>query len=208
MKIQQEKQIFIEYFNKLIKLLADFPQVNRQIDFLKERLFINILKKMSFLENMIFNSDKIKYYLDKDISEFNIDSIEKAIEGFSVLKLLFRLISRKEYILRLLRFSLLGEDKINSYPNIKLAKGVQGPWSRLDLPLKERVWEWRDIEEEMMGKRRDFQRQKRYRNGFLNYNQPGVGEGHYWRELRTEPYLWSDRFNDSPYQQLKPGTWR
>ncbi|MFW6173100.1 MAG: hypothetical protein ACOC5T_05090, partial [Elusimicrobiota bacterium] len=71
----------------------------------------------------------------------------------------------------------------------------------LDLPMEERVFKWRDIEDEVRGRERGKEKQRRYRQGFENYNNDGrVGEGYYWREMRNEPYSWYDRGTSSPYK--------
>ena len=36
-----------------------------------------------------------------------------------------------------------------------------------------------------------------------SHNNDFVGEGHNWREVRNEPYSWSNRKDESPYQTMK-----
>ncbi len=79
---------------------------------------------------------------------------------------------------------------------IKTARGISGPWANLDLPLEERKFPFGI---ELQGRERDKKGQRRYRKGFENYNTENVGDGHYWRELRNEPYSWADRNSESPY---------
>ncbi len=77
-----------------------------------------------------------------------------------------------------------------------MAAGVAGPGSRLDLPLKERVFEFGT---EVGNRTKAKQKQRRYRKGLENYDSESFAEGHYWRELRNEPFAWSDRNFDDPY---------
>ncbi len=81
----------------------------------------------------------------------------------------------------------------------KTARGIQGPWGNLDLPMQERVFKWDDVSEETYGRRADIQKQRRYVMGLEDYHSPNVKVGYYWRELRNEPYLFSDADTESPY---------
>ena len=79
-------------------------------------------------------------------------------------------------------------------------QGVEGPWSHLDLPMQERVFEWKDIDEETMGRQEDKQHQRRYLMGLEDYDsQDGFKEGFYYRDLALEPYLFEDAGEESPY---------
>jgi len=83
--------------------------------------------------------------------------------------------------------------------NQKIARGIQGPWGNLDLPMQERVFKWDDVSEETYGRRADIQKQRRYVMGLEDMDDPNVKVGYYWRELRNEPYLFSDSDTESPY---------
>jgi len=103
------------------------------------------------------------------------------------------------YIIHLLKFSKAGEEAVCKYV-VKTARGVQGPWGNLDLPMLERQFKWDDVAEETRGRDRDIKRQHRYRMGLENYNNDGrTGEGFYWREIRNEPFSWYDRDSEDPY---------
>ena len=101
------------------------------------------------------------------------------------------------YIGRLLKYAFRGKNKIAEQDIVKLARGISGPWAHLDLPMEERVFDFGD--DEMRGRVKSRQRQRRYRKSMENYHSPGVGEGHYWREIRNEPFSWYDRESEDPY---------
>ena len=71
--------------------------------------------------------------------------------------------------------------------------------SALRAKAKERVYDFGD--DHMGGAVKDRQHQRRYRKNLENYNRAdgGVGEGHYWREIRNEPFSWKDRKDEDPY---------
>ena len=134
---------------------------------------------------------------NRDIKSFSKDQIYKFIDYKITIDWTYRRINRLIYLRKLLSFSLLGKKKIAQH-NIKLARGVSGPWSNLDLPVQERVFTW-DDQEFNKDVSKQKQKQNRYRKGFEAYDEPGVAEGHYWRELRNEPFSWADRGSESPY---------
>jgi len=145
---------------------------------------------------------------DKDILHFSYE-IMNCISNYRIaLDWIYRSNKKIEYIASLLSLLLDGKDKIDNVV-IKVAKGIQGPWGNLDLPMEERVFNWDEVSGETYGRDRDKRMQQRYLMGYDTYNKSGkVGEGFYWRELRNEPFSWKDRYEDSPYPQLNPGTWR
>lgn len=162
-------------------------------------LFIFSLKDMAkfiemfeFLDNSALKAC-VQKALNLDIVEYNYKQIS-AIPDYKIsIDWIFRVTNRLCYIKNMLK-SLKSKNK--------LASGVSGPWSNLDLPMLERVFSWRDIDEETRGKDRDIRRQQRYRKSFEAYNNDGrVGEGHYWRELKNEPFSWYDRKDEDPYYQ-------
>lgn len=208
--LKNESELFFEYMEKTLKMLYEGypkePEVG--IDEIRVKLFISSLKKFCELFNLISGKRIHDIYLSRDISEYSKEVIENLPDFLASLDLLYRSCSIKRYKIKLLRCIRAGENKTNKI-KVKTAAGVNAPWGRLDLPLLERAFPYSDIEEEMQGKRDDIKRQHRYQKGFEAYNNDGrVGEGHYWREMRNEPFLYSDRFEDSPYVSLKSGTWR
>jgi len=166
-------------------------------------LFIFSLKDMAkFLE--IFEEldhSSLKQCIEKallqDIVSYSHEQVHELPSYKMAIDWVNRLISHAKYMIHLLKFSLCGE---NHAVSIKIATGISGPWANLDLPMLERVFPWGDIDEEARGRDRDIRRQRRYRKGFEAYNNGGaVGEGHYWREIKNEPYSWYDRSTEEPY---------
>ena len=145
--------------------------------------------------------DTYEYILSKDASSFSRNQIQDFPNYKVSIDWIFRLIQKMYYVRNLLRLSLRGSKRVSEI-HVKTAAGVSGPWANLDLPMLERVFPWADVEEETRGRSRDIRKQRRYRKGFENYNNDGrVGEGHYWRELRNEPFSWYDRKTEDPYYQ-------
>jgi len=183
------------------------------VDELSLKFFIHSLKDLYDLillvcGHFVLNSQelqnilpqKIKEALEKDYTQFPKTSILTIPDSKIILDWTFRKMSLLAYIKTLLRFAKMGPTKLSKL-DIKTARGVSGPWSNLDLPMLERKYPWHDIVEEVMGRERDKKKQRRYKKGFDYYNDPygRAGEGHYWREMRNEPYSWNDRSSESPY---------
>ena len=168
-----------------------------------KKLSIFTLKDMSkfllmFDENQVSNFGKIiEQALSRDINSFSSEQLSEIIDYKISIDWIHRTILRLYYICNLLAFASIGQKKVSKY-NIKMAKGISGPWANLDLPTLERVYPFE--QEESDGRQKDKEKQRRYRKGLENYNNDGrAGEGHYWRELRNEPYSWSDNDTESPY---------
>jgi len=168
-----------------------------------KKLFIFTLKDMSKFLLMFdelqgsFLSNCVEQSLNRDINSFSSEQISKIIDYKISIDWIHRTIQRLLYICNLLGFAAIGRKKISTY-DIKTAKGISGPWANLDLPTLERVYPFE--QEESDGRQKDKEKQRRYRKGLENYNNDGrVGEGHYWRELRNEPYSWYDNDSESPY---------
>jgi len=200
--INQKKKVFLFLWEELVELLDKEDVLERKIvDERMVKLFIFSLKDFSKfllcfeeLEGSKFEK-AISDSLNKDIKSFSKEQIYDVSDYKISIDWVHRLISRLMYIRKLLIFASCGRRRIAKY-DIKMAKGVSGPWAHLDLPMQERVFPFggelnaRDIQKK---------RQRRYRKGLENYNKPGVGEGHYWRELRNEPFSWADRGTEDPY---------
>ena len=183
------------------------------LDELSLKLFIHSIKDLyDFIqfvcENFSFENEElrkilpqyVKEALNKDYTQFPKEIILTLPDNKIILDWIFREMSLLAYIQTLLRFAKFGPTKL-SQMQVKTARGVSGPWANLDLPMLERKYPWHDIVEELMGRDRDKKRQRRYKKGFDYYNDPygRAGEGHYWRELRNEPFSWSQRSSESPY---------
>jgi len=198
------KLILASLWDNACEMLSDINETEEQFhDENMKKLFIFTLKDMSkfllmFDELQVsYLSDDIENALNRDINSFSSEQISKIIDCKIAIDWVHRTIQRLYYICNLLAFASTGKIKISQY-NIKMAKGISGPWANLDLPTLERVYPFE--QEEQVGRMKDRQMQRRYRKGFQNYNNDGrCGEGHYWRELRNEPYAWEDNDSASPY---------
>jgi len=212
------KQLFFEIY----KLLNSKNVNSKVLDYRIENIFIssvvdllNFIKLLSIVdkgyEDFISKykiSTLIRGLLDKDYNEINSNCVDNLINYKISLDWVYRKICRIEYVASLLIFLRLGKSKIDKII-MKEARGIQGPRSNLDLPMEERVFAWDEVAGETYGREKDKRNQQRYLMGLDTYHRSGrVGEGYYWREMRNEPFSWSNRFTDSPYAQLKPGTWR
>jgi len=214
LRMEANGETFEELLGETIQLLS-LPQSEQDLplDELTTNLFINSLKSTKeffslLVEHFEFNDNELKKQLlpmvqsvlNKDLSLLSKDIVFQ-LPNFKIsLDWVFRKMSMLDYVRSLLRLAQLGPNKIEKM-NIKLARGVSGPWANLDLPLLERKFPWADIAEENEGRQRDKRRQARYRMGFENYNDPlgRAGCGRYWREMRNEPFSWASRGSDSPY---------
>ena len=202
--IKNHKKILASLWDNACEVLEEMSPVEEQFhDDNIKKIFIHTLKDMSkFL--LIFEelqgsnlSRIIEQSLSRDINSFSSEQLSEVIDYKISIDWIHRTINRLYYICSLLAFASLGRKKVSSY-DIKMAKGISGPWANLDLPTLERVYPFE--QEEQSGREKDKQYQRRYRKGFENYNNDGrAGEGHYWREIRNEPYSWYDNNSESPY---------
>lgn len=212
------KQLLFE----TIKVIDGKQNENGVLDLNMTNLFmnsvpdlLNFVKLLSLTSNDYerfigkYKIDKIiRGLLDKDCNDINSSCANSLINYKISLDWIYRKICKIEHIASILMFLHLGKKKVDKII-IKEARGVQGPWSNLDLPMEERVFSWDEVAGETYGREKDKRNQQRYKMGLDTYNKSGrVGEGYYWREMRNEPFSWNNRFIDSPYQQLRPGTWR
>lgn len=186
------------------------------IDHKTVNLFVHSMKALLFSLGTYMGGYGFKY-IQKDINTTDIYDVVRACMNTDYMRFpkhvilevpdyklsmdwLVRNLNKLSYLKRLLLIAMKGKDRIDKY-FIKVARGIQGPWANLDLPMQERAFEWADIEEEVRGRDSDIRKQRRYRMGFDHYNDYSKksGEGFYWTELRNEPYLWSERGDKSPY---------
>lgn len=146
------------------------------------------------LSSFIEIEDSICKALCKDINEFSYRTMSKVIEYKLGIEWVSHIIARNLYIKCLLtKYDILLHNKA-----VVVAKGVHGPYSNLDLPMQERVFEWSSISDEVSGREKDKQKQSRYTKGLEGYNDPYVNEGFIWREIKNEPFLWSKE-GENPY---------
>lgn len=188
-------------FNYLFDILNQHNTEKVLNDDIK-KIFKSMLKDLSiFLSAFdMENSDYFKLIentLNRDINSFSKKQIENVIDIKNGIDFYHRMVTRFLYIRKLLVIS--SKYKYLERDGLKMKQAaISGPWANLDLPMEERVWEYDDWY--LRGRMKDKQKQRRYTKGLKNYNNDGrVGEGHYWRELRNEPYSWENIKTDSPY---------
>ncbi len=200
--VKKQKQLLLTLWNELVDTLQDQSSSSEIIDDNMENLFIFSLKDLTKYLLCFDNAENSKYYriisraLSRDIKIFNKHQIYSIPDYKISIDWISRNISRLLYISNLLSLASMGKKRVSQY-EIKTAVGLAGPWTRLNLPMRERVFPFGfGLRAREQGK----QKQRRYRQGLENYNNsPGVGEGYYWRELRNEPFDWMDRNFEDPY---------
>jgi hypothetical protein len=216
--INSNKDISVDDFCNLLKhrheALTDVHE--KIISELKEVVNSSIRDTKKFLTRSSLSA--IKYFLKEasSINGYDVSFQKRLLSILNGCGFSFSIFSRKQIILyrmTLRWLNYLSKRDLYTYHLIesairnsrceenheKLARGIQGPWGNLDLPMQERVFKWDDVSEETYGRRADIQKQRRYVMGLEDLNSPNAKVGYYYRELRNEPYLFSDSAEESPY---------
>lgn len=209
-KIKDYIDVFRDLWKDICILLQESGSSSLDLD--RSKNFIYALRR---LEKLIYCFDETKNTnleiifedaFNKDICMFSHRAIEFLPKYSITVDYIYRMIVKNKYKLSLLSCAKLGKQEVNKQKLVKKAysydQGVMGPWSRLDLPMKERVWEWNDMESIIEGTERSKQKQRRYRKGLINYNgvqDPEEGQFWVWYEPRNEPFSWYNRKDESPY---------
>jgi hypothetical protein len=204
--IKQQKKLLLELWNEMSDTLQGQEGSSEIIDTDMINLFVFSLKDLIKYLLCFDGAEKSKYYmivsqsLSKDINTFSKHQIYSIPDYKISIDWISRNISRLLYMTNLLSLASMGKKRVSKL-DIRTAKGVAGPWSRTGLPMEERKFPFGfGLRSREKGK----QKQKRYTDGLKEYNNDGrVGEGHYWRELRNEPYDWMDRKFEDPYPSRK-----
>jgi hypothetical protein len=154
-------------------------------------IFLNSVKKSCLLS---CNFSDLQPIYDNLRSLFNIDAAEvheELIAKFNAkyleIKLLHHLIIKELYRTKLL----------SRYLKMTKLAQISGPWANLDLPMKERAWEWgADGDEEY------FQQRTQARRNQTRYNPEYDANGFFynWQDLTRDPYRFEDMKKDSPYK--------
>jgi hypothetical protein len=201
--IKENLSLFSNLWVELANTLRSGKETETYItDKRTQNLFIYSIKNMmDLIDNF---SDKkntsvaqvVMNALSRDINKFSMEQSGKVIDLSLAISWMRRVLCKQKYVCNLLRFA---KTKGRNSKH-KLARSVSGPWANLDLPMEERAWAWEDEDPNFRYRDKDIRNQSRYTKGLENYNGDGrVGEGHYWRELCNEPYLWEERDEESPY---------
>lgn len=199
---KRHQKILLLLWKELINLLEEQNTSEVIVDNKMESLFIFSLKDLTSFLFCFEDFDKSIYYqkisacLSRDIKSFTKKQIYMVPDYKISIDWIFRKVSKLLYISKLLYFAAKGKKTVE-YLQTKTARGVSGPFANLDLPMEERMF---PFGEEIKERDRAKQKQRRYQKGLDNYNGSGaVGEGHYWREPRNEPFSWFDRGCEDPY---------
>lgn len=197
-KANKNKSLLLGLWQELSSILSH-PSVGAG-DQNSQRLFIPALESLHHLASYFDTLhdqgivDAIYAALCRDIATFSGRFMMRVVEYRLGIEWTHHLIMRDLYLSAVLRRYL----KLFPQVGVTTASGVGGPWSNLDLPMQERVFEWDDIAEEMEGRTKDRQSQPRYYMGLEDYHSPRVKEGFYWEEHRRFPYDFNDEDNN-PY---------
>jgi len=199
---QKQKEMLLSLWNEVVDTLQGVSPAPEIVDDNIINLFIFSLKDFAQYLLCFDGIEKTKYHtaismaLTRDVKTFNRQQIYSIPDYKISIDWITRNISRLLYISKLLALACMGKNRVAKF-EIKTATGIAGPWTRLELPLLERVFPFgHGIDERTKGK----QKQRRYTQGLQAYNNDGrVGEGFMWRELRNEPFSWADREYEDPY---------
>lgn len=198
-KINKNIKILENLFDMIFKSLdLDYNNSEKLLDSNIEEIFINQLKdlyRLFSIGDKFKGSDyqsKMLYFLQKPISEWTMDQINILIDCKISIDYLMMENRNDKYIINLIYYY---------YKNNKIKKeAISGPWVNFDVPIEERKINGNEIFPSEQQRGIDRQHAYRYRKGLERYNNdPRVGQGHYWREIQNEPYLWADRKFESPY---------
>ena len=204
-EIKDNIKTIAELWDMVVKTLSEPSSQNNFHDRISSILFIASIKDLLKLiacfdaKEYLPYENVLKVAADRDIEFFSSKQVDDLINIKITIDWTHRVISRQLYIRNLLSSAKTGQSVLK---NVKVAAGVSGPWSNVDLPMEERVFPWKAEEENIRGRELDLRKQRRYTAGFENYNNGGpVGEGYYARELKNEPYLWKDRKEETSYPE-------
>lgn len=142
---------------------------------LLSRSFSN-LQHVTELVKLLFNKDIIE--IDNDlIKQFNIISINIMCTHSLIMTEIYR------------------ANILNKFNKMHKVSQVAGPWANLDLPMSERAWSWTEDEDY-------FEERKKTRRSQARYNPEYNKNGFYytWADYTRDPYLFTDREDNSPYR--------
>tara|TARA_B100000614_G_scaffold262903_1_gene299897 strand:- start:69685 stop:70413 length:729 start_codon:yes stop_codon:yes gene_type:complete len=194
-KIKRNKKLLWAMWHEVCSELRSETENSMPADSLRN-LFVPAIRSLyeicCYFDELDSNgvAKKLRESLDRDVESFSGLTMSRIIDYSIGIQWLTHLVRRDMYISHLvLRLQ---------EPKKAVAVGVSGPWSRTDIPMRERVFQWSEIAEETAGRSRDKRHQRRYRMGLEQYKDPWPNEGFYWREIRNEPFSFSDS-SANPY---------
>jgi hypothetical protein len=169
---------------------------------------INRLFKKTFHEvlNKIKISDHIERVSSMCADRMSATTAEQAAVILSKIDIYEHNIKRIGYIKYLVKLMHANSGMLEkvAFTGIDMNSSIQGPYSNLDLPMQERVFEWKDIDEETYARQDMKQKQPRYTAGRENQKPSDSQVGYYLRELRNEPYSFPYGEDEAnyPYRKL------
>lgn len=204
----KNRKFILELWKDLIESLSQKNENKSETYPYITRIFIDAVQSLydlainfSYLKEQKI-VDALSMALDSDSSSYSSTTMNKVIDLRLCIEWVNHKINNDIYIANLLSaYYILGKESKQV-----IAYGVDGFYSRLDVPMGERVFSFDEIEEDLRGRSRDIKNQRRYRAGLEGYNYPYVNEGYYWREIRNEPYSFDDEDNN-PYPH-RDSLWR
>ena len=193
------KKLIYNYWQDIVKLSSRIDEKGEVCKDIR-KLFVPAVKS---IYNLSYKYDHLRVdgtcnvlqeMLSVDSDRYNGNVMSKFVDYRIAIEWLDHLIYRDLYICALIRrYARVGK----ASKEVE-ARGVGGPWGRLDLPVEERTFSWDDIDEEIRGRSNDIRNQPRYTTGLDGLNDDGVKEGFHWREIRNEPYAFDDE-DSNPY---------
>lgn len=197
--IKRYKKLFFEVWGGVVESMSNLSIGSGNET--TQRMFANSLKILllqteRFPVLTVYNN-VVKKIMYQDVAKFNEKFMSDIIDAQVGLDWLNHLIRLDTFKIELLRSYLRKTMEKSVIAEADIA-GIQGPWSNMDLPMKERVWSFAEDQDDFDAATRRKQQQGRY-NLPETYNDPyHFEEGYFWRELRNDPYDPNDD-EDNPY---------
>lgn len=152
-------------------------------------IFLNAVKKSFLLSRKFSDLDEVTSDIEK---LFHIDAAEvheKLIVKFNMKYIEIRVLHH------LIMHEVYRSKVMSRYSQLKKQAQISGPWANLDLPMKERVWEWEEDEEYQENRTKARREQTRY-----NPEYDKQGFFFVWQDLTRDPYTFEDFKKDAPYK--------
>ncbi len=163
-------------------------RTGRNIPQIENTLLLSNLKRTyelaGYFSDLEFASAAIQQVFYKDITQLDPELVSNVNDCCTEIRCFHSVVMRELYRLRL----------IKRFQKLTKTAQVSGPWSNLDLPAAERMWDYEEDEEYFANRRSDRRAQTRY-------NPEYTTDGYYlvWQDYSRDPYLFGDKDN-SPYK--------
>lgn len=199
-EIKENQRLYDELWSEVVSLLTTRPAAISAGGEITSCIFTESIKRLyriAHKKGLVQEKILLKEHLRRDVNSFSENYMSNVIDYKIGLEWLDHVIGADKYRLRLLSAYL----RLKNNP--KTVTALAGPWSNLDLPMEERVWDYVDEQESTEGREKDKQDQQRYKLPDT-YNDPyEIEEGFYYREIRNEPYSFDDEDNNTyPHRNL------